>query len=255
MTWDCIIGIDCATAAEKTGLARAVRGEAGWVLVEAMSGAEVVPVEQVAEWISAAERPLLCIDAPLGWPVALGQSLAEHRAGAGIGPGADELFHRRCDSFIHERTGCRPMEVGANFIARTARAALGLLAEVREHSRRHLPLLWHPGAGDEGGVIEVYPAATLRMHELPWRRYKPAAELERRDIIMEGFGETLALPGAHSAATQALRTQADVLDAAVCILAGIDFLEGQAMAPPRLDEDLAKEGWIWTRRGSAPSPA
>lgn len=249
MTWDTIIGIDCATAREKTGLALARPFEDGWRLEAAQSGREVEPSAVLVEWVSQARRPLLCLDAPLGWPLAMGQVLNGHRAGEALPAEADRLFHRRCDDFIQTRTGCRPMEVGANFIARTALAAVKLLAAVREGTGRRLPLLWHHEVGDEGGVIEVYPAATLRMHGLPWRRYKPAAALDRRDELIEGWSERLFPPGEHSPARQAMRAQADVLDAAHCVLAGIDFLHGQAMPPPRLDDDLAVEGWIWTFRG------
>jgi hypothetical protein len=39
----------------------------------------------------------------------------------------------------------------------------------------------------------------------------------------------------------------DVLDAVLCVLAGADFLSGQAYAPG--DMPLArKEGWIWVKR-------
>lgn len=254
MTWDSIIGIDCATAAEKTGLAMAQPAGDGWQLVAAQCGRDMAPVDRLVDWVSGAKRPLLCLDAPLGWPLAMGQVLNGHRAGDSLPAEADRLFHRQCDDFIQTRTGCRPMEVGANFIARTALAAVKLLAGVRERSGRRLPLLWHHEAGDEGGVIEVYPAATLRMHGLPWRRYKPAAALALRDELIDGWSDQLLPPAEHSPARQAMRAQADVLDAAHCVLAGVDFLQGQAMPPPRLNDDLAVEGWIWTRRGSAPSP-
>jgi hypothetical protein len=42
-----------------------------------------------------------------------------------------------------------------------------------------------------------------------------------------------------------LATSADLVDAAVCVLAGADFLSGRAMGPA--DRTLAeREGWIWT---------
>ncbi|MCP1727386.1 hypothetical protein J2T60_001351 [Natronospira proteinivora] len=248
MTWDAIIGVDCATAPEKTGLALACPGQERWQLIEACNGAHLSPVARLSQWLALFERPLICLDAPLGWPRDLGRALADHRAGEAMTASADALFHRRCDRFIQAQTGCRPMEVGANFIARTARAALSLLAALRQESGRRLPLLWHPGAGEEGGVIEVYPAATLRVHGLPWKRYKPAAQQALRDEIMNGWSEQLKPPAARSTAAQAMLAQADVLDAAHCCLAGLDFIEGRAMAPPQLDEDLAVEGWIWTRR-------
>jgi len=253
MSWDAIIGVDCATLPEKTGLALAGPTEEGWRVLEAGNGRDLPQRETLAAWVAAAERPLLCLDAPLGWPQAMGASLASHRAGQALAPDASALFRRQCDAFIQAETGCRPLEVGANFIARTARTALALLEQLREDSGRNLPLLWHPGAGEEGGVIETYPAATLRASGLPWRRYKPAAALGLRDEIIAGWSEWLSPPGGHSAAMQAMRAQADVLDAANCVLAGVDFIEGRAMVPPKLDDQLAVEGWIWTRRPAEPS--
>lgn len=248
MEQDAIIGVDCATTPEKTGLALAVPAEDGWRLANARSGRGIDPAEQVAEWVHGAENPLLCLDAPLGWPVALSRALAGHRAGMALETTADRLFHRQCDDFIQARTGCRPMEVGANFIARTARSALALLGQVREITGRSLPLLWHREAGEAGGVIEVYPAATLRMHGLPWRRYKRVSEADQRRRIVEGWSEYLEPPPFESPEAERLVGQADVLDAANCVVAGLDFIRGEAMLPPRLDEDLAVEGWIWARR-------
>jgi hypothetical protein len=44
--------------------------------------------------------------------------------------------------------------------------------------------------------------------------------------------------------TPMLESNADTLDAAVCVLAAKDFLEGRACQP--VDLDLAvREGWIW----------
>ena len=55
---------------------------------------------------------------------------------------------------------------------------------------------------------------------------------------------------AHLAA--ALSDNADVLDAAVCVLAAEDFVAGRA-TPPTDRSAAEREGWIWTapRRGPA----
>jgi hypothetical protein len=39
-------------------------------------------------------------------------------------------------------------------------------------------------------------------------------------------------------------SNADALDAAVCVFAGLNFLRGHALPPPNLDE-AKREGWIW----------
>ena len=56
-----------------------------------------------------------------------------------------------------------------------------------------------------------------------------------------------ALVGLMDSAKDAL---ADALDAAVCVLAGRDFIRGHALSPPDLDE-AKREGWIWVVAGMA----
>jgi len=58
--------------------------------------------------------------------------------------------------------------------------------------------------------------------------------------MLEKLARLLTLPGNQ----ERLEGKTDVLDAAVCVQAGCDFLRGRAIAPT----DLAlakKEGWIW----------
>ena len=51
-----------------------------------------------------------------------------------------------------------------------------------------------------------------------------------------------------------LESSADALDAVVCVLAAMDFLDGRAMAPPR-QAVAEQEGWIWAMpRPSPPWP-
>jgi len=112
-----IIGIDAATEPKKVGLAR------GWVdgervvVSDARIGSRIPSVaETIAGWI---EGPtLLAIDAPLGWPAPLGRALVGHRAGQAFKADAKEAFNRLTDRVLCERTGKRPLDVGADRIAR-----------------------------------------------------------------------------------------------------------------------------------------
>ena len=85
-----------------------------------------------------ADRALLAIDAPLGWP-ALGQSLAAHRAGQGIAVAQNTLFRRATDVSVHQRTGKLPLEVGADRIARAAWQALSVLQQLRAATGHDIP--------------------------------------------------------------------------------------------------------------------
>ena len=89
-------------------------------------------------------------------------------------------------------------------------------------------------------AIEVYPAATLIAHGFRSGGYKRREQIAERREILACLGRLIEV-GPHASE---LERSADALDAAVCVLAAQDFLEGRAMAP--LNLDLAtQEGWIW----------
>ncbi len=161
-----VIGIDCAVKATNVGLALG-RFSDGITFVETVvRGSSEPDLPGIIEgWLS--DRPegpaLLALDAPLGWPAPLAQALPDHRAGEVLQPTADQLFRRTTDGFVWKRIGKRPLDVGADRIARTAHAALRLLDQLRQRIASPIPLAWQP---DIGGIaaIEVYPAATLMAH-------------------------------------------------------------------------------------------
>ncbi len=210
---------------------------------EVLLGSELADlVACVADWLQA-EPSLLALDAPLGWPAALGAALASHQAGAGLAGEAHQLFRRETDRFTQRLLGKTPLDVGADRIARTAHAALGLLARLREHTGEALPLAWSPEL-TQSAVIESYPASTLLTRGLPARQYKAASPEQRamRGVILQGLSADVEL----GTQRDRLLAQADCLDALLCCLGGADFLGGACLPP----EDLPlarKEGWIWQR--------
>jgi hypothetical protein len=60
------------------------------------------------------------IDAPLGWPKPLAETLIDHRAGMPIETPANAMFRRTTDLFIQRKLKKTPLDVGADRIARTA---------------------------------------------------------------------------------------------------------------------------------------
>lgn len=242
-----VIGVDCATVAAKTGLARAVLEDDRWRLRDARVGTRDAPPAQVlTEWLAEDPNALLALDAPLGWPTDLGDALVGHRAGDPIAAPAERLFRRATDLAVHTRLGKMPLEVGADRIARTARATLGLLDDVRRASGLPIPLAWSPDDVDAGGpgtaaAIEVYPAATLIAHGHALAGYKVASSAARR-AVANGWPDAVVVPPA----LDLVALDADVFDAVVCVLAAVDFVAGAAPAP----DDLAlaqREGWMWVR--------
>lgn len=229
-----LVGIDCATDPRKTGLALGEIEGGGVRILRATTGtANVEPAAIVADWLQPHDQALIAFDAPLGWPSALGDSLVGHFAGNPIPISPDILFRRKTDEEIFRRFGKRPLEVGANLIARTAHSALNLLGEIRRRTRMEIPLAWSPKEASPFRAIEVYPAATRLAHGAPDRRGS-----------LEGLADVL-----DSSAVQAtLQTSEHAADAAVCVLAAADFLLGRACPPTDLTV-VMREGWIW-----APAP-
>lgn len=248
-----IIGVDCACDANKVGLAFATLSGGRAVVEYATRGSEepgsrsgrTTPIHTLSKWIGERGYPvLLALDAPLGWPEALGTALVNHCAGEPLpSSDADTLFRRNTDRLIHERIGRRPLDVGADRIARTAHAALRMLDGLRRRIGP-VPLAWEPPR-DGVSAIEVYPKATLTAHGIDSRGYKDVREgWAHRERILSDLDERLDLV----ADRELPLANPDVLDAVVCVLAAQDFLLGEATAPPSGARRLAeREGWIWLR--------
>ena len=243
MTWT-LVGIDCATQEERTGLAHGELDEEGHLRVRRVTlgtAGESAPAT-VAQWIDGAERFVVALDAPLGWPRALGGALVRHRAGQRMAAEPNALFRRATDSFVHGQLRKMPLEVGADRIARTARAALGLLESIRKRSGRELPLSW--AQGEESGAIEVYPAATLLTRGLKPTGYKTNTHAGRRarEAVVERFAPEVDL----RVTRDLLVENDDLLDAMLCVVAAADFARG-ICEPPEDSELALREGWIWFR--------
>ena len=264
-----IIGIDCAAQDRKCGLALGVLQEQGLQVLDVAHGLDAIMPRLVA-WVGAHTPVLLAMDAPLGWPAPLGEALAEHRAGEAIRPSADELFHRHTDRVVWKETGKRPMEVGADRIARTAARAVNVLAELRDATGEAIPLAWEAGPQPRSAAIEVYPATTLRSRGMSDSGYKGRGDerVARRAEMVRELGELMDLPAGVGALAEPdsparpgspgkpdplpdsdpLVDSDDALDAVLCLLAGADFLEGEVVAPDDV-ERARREGWIWFRKG------
>lgn len=197
---------------------------------------------------------LVAMDAPLGWPAALAVELTGHEAGRPLtlpSEDRDRLFVRATDREITRRFGraglaLRPLEVGADRIARTAQAALALL----DAACPGAPVLWPDQPVEPVAVVETYPAATLAA--LTGRRargYKGPRGRDARAVLFATLRE-LGRPGGYRVdrrLEEACVESDHALDAVVCAVAGIDVATGQARAPAFVDDSLRREGWIWVR--------
>jgi hypothetical protein len=148
---------------------------------------------------------------------------------------ADAMFKRATDIAIKDRYGKKPLEIGANLISRTTVAALVLLNDVAVALGSQIPLAWDPS--DQGSLcaIEVYPAIT-----------RLARGAKDKGGTLLGLEDWIQFD--RKIDTAAL--DPDAIDAAVCVLAAADFIEGRTVGPT--DLELARaEGWIWAPQTTA----
>ena len=240
-----VIGVDCAAQAKNIGVAVGESAGGRCRVRDVFKCSQTSDlIDRVASVLKRSPRALLALDAPLGWPMVLISALQGHRAGRPLGPNADLLFCRDTDREIRARHGLKPLDVGADRIARVARSALELLEGLRSASGEEIPLLWQHGLQGRAGAIEVYPKATLKAHGLPFSGYKGKGSGHRE--VREDLATALAQRIAPDLDLAALIADDDKLDAAVCVLGGHDFLTGNARAPSNF-ESCRIEGWIWSR--------
>ena len=241
-----LVGIDCATDARKVGIALATWAPDGCALQDATRLRTWDAItDKVASWCTP--QTLIALDAPLGWPAPLGSELGGHTAGAPIDQTANALFRRTTDVFVTDRIGKRPLDVGADRIARTAHSALAFLGRLRVQTGLTLPLAWQPGEVTMASAIEVYPAATLHTRGWVSTGYKGDKGEAARGELVTALKSAMAFSAEHG---KAMRQSDHVLDAALCCLAASDFLRGDVLPP--VDHALAeREGWIWVRDPNA----
>ena len=107
----------------------------------------------ISEWITENQPNLIAMDAPLGWPALLGGCLHSHKAGEHVAIESDMLFSRITDKIVREKTGKKPLEIGADKIARAARSALSLSNNLRALTGDLIPLQQRNQSWMEGYVL------------------------------------------------------------------------------------------------------
>lgn len=218
-----IIGIDCATLHGNTGLCFSTWDGSELCVTRArVCTHEKDLVESVVAELAGATRAVIALDAPLGWPALLADGLRDHRAGQPLSGARQDVFRRTTDRAIEEWSGKRPLEVGANLIARTAHAALAELDAIRTSLQVDVPLAWSAAPPDDIVAVEVYPAVTWLAHQKKWPSWFPVSDPNQYDHPLH------------------------VRDAVLCAIAAVDFIEGRAAGPGADERAMAeREGWIW----------
>ena len=210
------------------------------------SKAEPSIQEMVCNWIfEAGDIPtLLAIDAPLGWPAGLRAALNYHQAGNNVDVNPDIMFSRMTDRVVKKQTGKRPLEVGANLMARTGHAALRLLNDIRIATGKEIPLKWDLKPWNGVQAIEVYPALTLRALGIEENEYKNKKDGRKR--VVKNLKKYVEYTDQVNQIEKDMENNDDLIDAVLCILAGCDFLRGKCVTPKNGEENITHlEGWIW----------
>lgn len=232
------VGVDLAAQARHTAVA-VLDWEPG---TARLAGIEI-PADDDAVLRRSVGADKVGIDCPLGWPAPFVEFLQAHRVAAPeAAPDWRALAYRRTDECVRAVTGLTPLSVSTDRIGLTAMRAARLesrLAASGQDVRRD-------GAGL---IVEVYPAAGLKLWRLPHNRYKGRANHGALSALVDallGAAPWLEL-GAHEAAC---RLSDHAFDALVAALLAGAAARGSTMAPTDGDRGAAAtEGWIALPQG------
>lgn len=244
-----IIGIDCATKEANTGLALGSVHDERISIIEVTTGSKSkTSADTISNWLSNNRPALLAFDAPLGWPTEFSRQLITHVAGESLRPEPGFLFSREADRVVRNALQKKPLEVGANYIARTAYSALKLLNNLRQKTGLKIPLTWEMGKIEDTCAIEVYPAGTLQARKLKGPKKDDRYAGNTRNELLKQLHIDISLKSIRKIVAE----NSDAFDAVICVLAGSDFLLGKCIPiPADKVEQARKEGWIWVKSPDA----
>jgi Protein of unknown function (DUF429) len=133
-----IVGIDCAVDPQRTGAAVGVLSGDHLSLKRVnLCSNDCLPAATAVEFVEGQRDVLFALDAPLGWPQALGIELSNHKAGGPLSTCADRLFRRDTDRFIKCRAGKQPLDVGADRTSFTDGRPAGFVGTQLRYSGLH----------------------------------------------------------------------------------------------------------------------
>jgi predicted nuclease with RNAse H fold len=233
------VGVDLAAQAKHTAVA-VIEWEDGRARVLDVE----IPADDDALLRRSAHADKVGIDCPLGWPEPFVEFLCAHRVKAprvpadGSGVQAWRLLaYRRTDEHVRTISGLVPLSVATDRIGLTAIRAARLQALLAQ--RGH-----DVDRSGSGLIVEVYPAAGLKLWGLPHNRYKGRARHEGLGALVDAV--ISAAPwldlGDHE---QLCRRSDHAFDAVVAALLARAAARGFTEMPEGADRaTAAMEGWI-----------
>lgn len=230
-------GVDLAAEPTKTAFARIEWGTSSAVLSHPQVG---VSDQQIVEWSQDAKT--VGIDCAFGWPIDFVEFVTAHERGE-MSPrtssGKDwrrRLAYRHTDRAVRELTGRWPLSVSTDRLGLTAMHCAELLADFEQ-------------AGDavhrsgRGRLVEVYPAAALRVWGVAVQGYK--TQPDARGPAAEALLSRISWLDVSKAQRSLLSRSDDALDAVVaCLNARAHALGRTSPVPDHLRAVADIEGWI-----------
>lgn len=232
-------GIDLSADPKKTGVA---------TLEWTDDGATVTGIEvgrhtdaDLGDLIEAVDKA--GIDCPLGWPIAFVDYLIAHRAGGHdlvVPPTRHPLTNRATDLHLRQSVRLQPLSVSADRIGAAAMRCAAILSGL---TRKGIEI---DRTGRAGPVVEVYPAAALKLWGLPHQGYKgrEPANARRRAELVQLIGGVMPWLQLGDYADLCIETD-DALDAVLCAaIAGLARRGETDEIPTEHLAAAAVEGWI-----------
>ena len=226
------IGIDVASQAIGTA-ACWVRWEHGEARIEKVE--HRLEDDRLLEVLSE-RADTIGVDVPLGWPDDFVAAVSAHHAGRPFGDTESASLTRRAtDSWVWANLLQMPLSVSTDRIAYPAMRMARLLGQLNEPVDR---------AGT-GKIVEVYPAAALRVWKLQHQRYKRS---KNRDVLAAILAEMRPrcpwLSAVDATWREVVRTD-HAFDALICALVARAHALGRCHPIPRaMREAAGREGWI-----------
>jgi hypothetical protein len=234
------LGIDVSSQAQGTA-ACWIRWEKGSARIEAV---EHMVDDDRLEAILSEQADKIGIDVPLGWPDAFVDAVERHRVGLPFGEtDTGDLARRYTDKWVYKQTGQLPLSVTTDRISypamRAARILGRLLAAPVDRS----------GAGN---LVEVYPAAALRVWNLQHQRYKRDKGRDVLAAIIKQLRERCSWLSADDPLWRDVGRSDHAFDALICALIARAHAIGQCHpVPDDRRESARREGWIAVPREGA----
>ena len=232
-----IAGLDLAAEAKGSALAVLDWSNNRATLVSLSQGVDDMQIINVVPTVSK-----LGIDCALGWPVEFSEFIRAHSDPNATGSVFDgtidwrrRLAYRETDREVRRITGRWPLSVSTDRLSMTALRCAGLLSKLID--------LGHDiDRTGSGLVVEVYPAASMRLWGFQFAGYRNSTEI-RKALVTELLDVATRLDIASFA--DLMVESCDAFDALIAALATLSVVTGNSTKPPiELLSQAKIEGWI-----------